>query len=66
LPWAELTFDDAGVASNLSNVIIDLMLIFTGKSLGVGALVRSAYSFLAWWAASAGALQRFVRGPDAR
>jgi NTE family protein len=43
LHWRELIFDDTGVASNFSDVIIDPMLIFTGKGLDVGAVLSSAF-----------------------
>ena len=43
LRWCDLIFDVAGVASNLSNVIIDPMLLFTGKGLDVGAVLRSGF-----------------------
>jgi NTE family protein len=43
LRWRDLIFDDAGVASNLSNVIIDPMLLFTGKGLDVRAVLRSGF-----------------------
>ena len=43
LRWRELIFDDMGMASNLSDVIIDPMLIFTGKGLDVAAVLSSAF-----------------------
>jgi NTE family protein len=43
LRWRDLIFDVAGVASNLLNVIIDPMLLFTGKGLDVGAVLRSGF-----------------------
>jgi hypothetical protein len=38
-----LIFDDGGVATNFSQIIIDPMLGFTGKGLDVAAVLRSGF-----------------------
>jgi NTE family protein len=42
LRWRQLIFD-GGIATNLSQVIIEPMLIFTGKGLDAGAVLSSAF-----------------------
>jgi NTE family protein len=41
--WGELIFNDDGVATNFSQIIIDPMLGFTGKGLDVAAVLRSGF-----------------------
>jgi NTE family protein len=43
LRWGELIFNDDGVATNFSQIIIDPMLSFTGKGLDAAAVLRSAF-----------------------